>query len=142
MKIMKNKKAGTPIAITLLVLMTVVLTGAGLYIFNVNSAKVSKEIIDSKVLDIVYFKANLVDFYIQESFESSNNLEDFRNRLGNYPDNLVSEELKVIKESVKESDFSNNFNKLVLKIEVKEEYMGIIIRYLYESSYEKDFAIN
>ena len=112
--------------------MALVLTATSLFIFNVNSSKVSGEIINSRVLDLVYFKQNLINFYVQEAFENSKSFDDFKNILNNYNNTIVGKDLEKIGEGV-ERDFSD---KLLLKIEISEEYEGIIIRYLYE----KEFA--
>tara|TARA_Y100000310_G_scaffold339732_1_gene433360 strand:- start:612 stop:1067 length:456 start_codon:yes stop_codon:yes gene_type:complete len=107
-----NKRAD--LAVTLLVLMTLVLTGASLFIFNSNTGKVKIEITDARFLDEIYLVENEINFYIQDMIENSIEkditeekfiqkfqieLEKHKDKKGKY----IIEELSQVKEKINEN---------------------------------------
>ena len=125
-----NKKGD--VAVTVLVFMAVVLVGATLFIFNTNTTKVRKDIVSPEILEGVYYRGNLINFYVQEAFESSDSIEEFKSNLGRYNQTEVGKDLEKLKKN-----FGEFSNPLILKIEIDETIEGFIIRYLYEREFVK-----
>ncbi len=61
-----DKRAGTPIDITLLVFMALALAGGTLLIFYLHGGYVSSRISDSRFLEETYVKEGKIDFYVNE----------------------------------------------------------------------------
>src|SRR3989344_5637691 len=99
------------VAILALVILSVILFGAALYVFNVNSSKVISEISDARSLDNIYLKEQQIDFYVNEaidkslvnSFNRDSFFLEFKNNLKFYDneDVLVRENLLKIAQEIK-----------------------------------------
>lgn len=143
MKVM-NKKGD--IAILALVMLSVILLGSTLFVFYTNSAKISSEINDARMLNAIYIKEQQIDFYVNEavdrsfkkSFDENSFLLEFKNNLRFYDKNdiLVREELLKIAEEVNENNIEYG-KELVLNIKteivVKEKDM--IVSYNYDKGF-------
>ena len=92
-----NKKGGVPIAITLLVLATLLLTSFSLVYFAKKSTTNNKKIYSNGISEEVYSKAMLLDFYTQEitdkaakktissgDISKENFIDNFNNELNRY----------------------------------------------------------
>ena len=138
-------------SIVFLVVMTVVLSGAALFIFNLNKGRVESEISDFAGLSVVYAKENQINFYIDEIIEKSagniNNenefIENFKKELEAYRQNngFFLKELEQIESQINEKNVEIKENKVFLKLQIKiDENFGdkIIISYLYNKQFKKD----
>lgn len=62
---MKSKKA-TSISVLLLVVMALVLSGAALFVFNAREKGVEQQVSDIRVIEEVYVKEELINFYMKK----------------------------------------------------------------------------
>jgi hypothetical protein len=129
----KNKKGGTPLDTTLLVIMALSLSVGTLFVFYMHSGFVSSKIQDSRFLDEIYNRENKINFYINEMMGKSilkvkNELdpvpefvEYMKNELGKYKTNgtylmpeLIQIENQINAENIQSIDgniiFSVNIN--------------------------------
>lgn len=128
-----NKKGET--SITLLVLMTVLLVGATLFLFVMDSDDIKEEISDGRFLDEVYLKEAKLDFYVNEimedSIEKASYSMNFKNDfLGNF-----NYQLGRIRSQISNEEFlhvSNSLNNL----EVTEQ--KVVLRLDFPIIYETD----
>ncbi len=90
-----SKKAGVPIVIVMLVLLTIALIMTALVSFSLRNNQVSKNIYGHTFLDDVYAKEKLINFYIQEITDKSvegidseeHFISNFKTNLASYKDN-------------------------------------------------------
>lgn len=145
---MRNKKG--EISIVLLVLMTLVLVGATLFVFNINLGKFKTKITNVRVLEEVYVVENQINFYINEIMEETlknnkNNKKDFidnfKQGLGKYK---IGEEY-LIKELSQVEDQADNIiveeNSVFFDLRnvvIIRGFDGISITYSYSKRFEKD----
>ena len=146
-----NKRANIPI--TLLVLMTLVLTIAALYSFNVHINNVSAEVKDSRFLDYIYSKENEINFYINDMMEKSIVksagdkslfIDNFKKELLKYRKNeiLVPEELNQVEQQVNMDNIKidNKEVSMNLSIKIERKFQDkFIISYLYNKRFSKNF---
>lgn len=147
----RNMNKRGDISVLLLVLMTIVLTGAALFIFNTNTGSVGTEIINSRFLDKIYFKEDKIDFYVNEAIESSlfgfdrsekDFVSKFKKEIDNYSETDVWNELEKIKNNFNEENVEISGNEVTVKISVKiDENLEdkLIVSHLYEKSFKKSF---
>lgn len=129
-----NKKGET--SITLLVLMTVLLVGATLFLFVVDSANIKEEISDGRFLDEIYVKEEKLDFYVNEIMESS--IEKSKNSL-NFKEDFVgnfSYELEKCKKSEELDDEFLQILNALNDLEIANE--KVILRVNFPIKYETD----
>jgi hypothetical protein len=90
-----NRRAGTPIDITLLVFMALALAGGTLLIFYLHSGYVSSKILDSRFLDEIYLKEGKIDFYVKEMMiKASTQISDKNNPVPEFISNFNVELVK------------------------------------------------
>ena len=149
---MINKKINKrgDISILLLVIMTLILVGATLFIFNINLGKFETELVNIKSIDSVYVAENQISFYVNRALEDSiqkdisldNLILNFETELGKYKDkqgNYFVKELKEIEERVGEIKIENNKIIFDLKdILIIRNSNRVGITYLYKKTFEKD----
>jgi len=142
-----NRKADASIVV--LVLLSVLLLGAALYIFNTNNNRIVSEIKDVRSLNGIYLKESQLNFYINEAIDLTvsngyvgasgfvlglkNNLRRFDNK-----DILVSEDLLRVAEELKEGNVKVDGGILVDvntqivdkndEIIITQNYRGLFIR--------------
>ncbi|MEK6935381.1 MAG: hypothetical protein AABW67_01200 [Nanoarchaeota archaeon] len=149
----KNKKAD--VAITLLVLMTLVLAGATLFIFNINQGKVETSIGDYSFLNSVYLKENQIDFYVNnaldeviKNFEVNSGkdkfIEEFKTELEKYKvdGKFIILELEKVEEQVQTDKFvfDSVGKKIILKLDIRldeKPSKDMTIAYAYTKTFEK-----
>ncbi|MFA7708311.1 MAG: hypothetical protein WCX73_05160 [Candidatus Pacearchaeota archaeon] len=154
MKNKLNKRAD--IAVTMLVLMTLVLAGTTLFILNLNKGNVETMIQDYALLNKAYLKENQMDFYINnvldsviKNFEINNGkdkfIEEFKKELGRYKENgeFILPELKSVEEQIQTNNFIfDSVNKKItfnLDIRIDEKPSSdVTIAYAYTKTFEKD----
>lgn len=144
-----NKKAGTPIDITILVIMALVLSVSTLFVFYIHSGKVTSNIKDIGFLDSVYLKENKISFYIQDMAEKSvangkdagSFLINFKNELNKHKINnsYVIEELAQL-EKLNEQNVVFQDGKLILlvSINIKQDFEN---RFIVNYNFNKKFEI-
>ncbi|MBD3252681.1 hypothetical protein GF386_03050 [Candidatus Pacearchaeota archaeon] len=145
-----SKKADVPI--TALVFMVLVLVGASLFIYNSNLGKVSEEITDSRILNEIYYKENLIDFYIYDildrtaarGIQKSKLIEDIKKEMNKYvsrEDVFVRDEMKILIEQVSENnvEISDDFVSVSLNLKIELNKGNIVGVYSSEKKYVKDF---
>ncbi len=146
---LKNKKAD--VAITLLVLMTLVLSISALFIFNINSRSVGAEITNAKYLDSVYLRENEINFYVNEMIENSVELgtnktkfiENFKKQLELYKKadgNYTIEELGQVEEQIDKIKIENNKVFFDLSIVIINNFDDVKISYSYTKTFEKSLV--
>jgi hypothetical protein len=150
---MKNKKAN--IAIVLLVLMTLVLAGATLFIFSINQGKIETKIQDYSFLNKIYLKENQMDFYINnilreviKTFDVNEGkdkfIEKFKIELGKYKQEdgkYIIEELEKVNEQADALVFDNSNKKIILNLDImldEKPNQNMNIVYAYKKTFEKD----
>lgn len=146
-----NKKAGTPIDTTILVLLTLALSIASIFIFYYHSNYVSSKIQDSRFLEETYVKETKLDFYINDIFDKSilkisdktnpipEFIIEFKNELAKYKTNetYVFFELKDLENiSIDNIKFENNSIILSVNTNIKQDYNT---KYLVNYNYNKKF---
>lgn len=151
--VMKNKKAD--VAITLLVLMTLVLAGATLFIFNIHKGKIETNIENYVFLNTVYLKENQMDFYINnildniiKNFDVSEGrdkfIEKFKIELERYKQTgggYIIKELEEVNKQVDDLIFDDINKKIILNLDIKldeEPNQNMKIAYAYKKTFEKD----
>jgi len=127
---MRNKKADTSIVI--LVLLVLMVSGLALFVFNVNDGKINKKISDLSVIEQVYVKADVIDFYLTKIIgkvgkDASNSafnaeLDKYKNAYGNY----IVPELSQAKDK--------NFE---IKLELEEGDLKIVYTHKFEYNEER-----
>ena len=150
----KNKKAN--IAVTLLVLMTVVLAGAILFIFYDNLKGIGIKITDSRYIDKIYVQENNIDFYTdllmgqaiigidKEGDVETQFIDNFKKELDKYKDEkgeyLIEEFKKIeifIKDKYVEVDESNKIS-LSMDARLSSDFKNrIYSSYSYSRIFEK-----
>lgn len=154
MKYMFGKKAD--VAITLLVLMTLALTLATLYMFNTHVNKVSSTIQDSRFLDKIYYNEEKINFYTNEIVEKAiasmkgktkeEFIDNFKKELEKYKKNetyivdglsQLDEQLNVNNVEISDKEVSISFN-----IKIDEKYKEkFIVSYAYNKKFTRNFNI-
>jgi hypothetical protein len=151
--IIKNKKAN--ITILILVLMTLVLAGATLLVFNINQGKIETKIENYAFLNSVYLKENQMDFYINnilddviKNFEVNEGkdkfVEKFKIELEKYKQTDGSYSIKELEEVNKQVDdiiFDDINKRIILNLDIKldeEPNQNMKIAYAYKKTFEKD----
>ncbi|MEK6878214.1 MAG: hypothetical protein AABY22_01325 [Nanoarchaeota archaeon] len=141
-----NKKADA--AVLALVMLSVILFGATLYTFNVNSSKVVSEISDARFLNNIYLKEQQIDFYVNEaidrslisSFDKNSFVLEFKKNLKLYDkdDVLVRESLLDIADKIKDENIQYD-EKLLLnvKTQIVEKNNKIIVSYNYNKYFSR-----
>jgi len=149
-----NKKAGTPIDITLLVFMALCLAGGTLLIFYLHSGYVSSSISDSRFLDETYIKESKIDFYINDIMDKAivkitdkNNplpefLTGFKNELGKYKVNgsYLFFELAQLENQTTLDNVEFTYGKIVFlaRVNLMQDYnKKFIVNYNYDKKFEK-----
>ena len=137
LKMIKYKK-GSPLSITILVILVVALFTTSLVYFNLKSSGSVMDVASNLALSKLYEKQGMIDFYIQEIVSKSafgvkskeEFIINFRTNLGNYkkPDGgyFVSE-LSQIEGQLDKTEFEDRDNKITkvilnLEIEIKEDF--------------------
>lgn len=142
-----NRRADASIVV--LVLLSVVLLGAALFIFNTNNTKIVSEIKDVRSLNGIYLNEERIDFYINEAIDMTikngysdangfsegirENLREF-----NRPDISVSSDLLRIADEPNAINVQIE-NEIVVSVNTKivdktgeiittKDYMGLFIR--------------
>jgi hypothetical protein len=140
------------VAILALVILSVILFGAALYAFNINSSKVISEISDARFLNNIYMKEEQIDFYVNEAidrslvngFDKNNFLSEFKNNIKLYDkdDILVRENLLNIANDIKDSDVQYD-KELILnvKTQIVEKNDKIIVSYNYNKQFVRSLVI-
>jgi len=160
--LMSNK--GGNVAVVLLVLMTVVLVGASLFIFNVNSNKIGTEIADGRFLNEIYFDENKMDFYINEIMEEvvedlvvgkevdgggglvvggvDGFVEDFKVKLGEYKGKKIIPEFDKIEEQISSEnvEIGEDFVSMKFSIRMERQLGGMNVAYLYDKELVRGFG--
>lgn len=140
----RNKRAD--MAVVVLVFLTIILYSLTLYIFNINSNKISLEIVDAKVLDSVYVREEKLDFYINQiidkivskSTNKENFIVNFNNEIDRYVGVLEEELIEKIKKSILKSNFVEEEIIFNLSLRLDENYNDRIkISYIYEKEFRK-----
>ena len=150
----KNKKAD--IAITMLVLMTLLLAGATLFIFEIYHGKVETNIQDYAFLNSVYLKENQMDFYINnvldeviKDFDINTGkdkfIQEFKLELGKYKDKdgkYFIEELGKVEEQVQTDRFvfDSVNKKIILNLDIRLDEKPnekVKVAYAYTKTFEK-----
>lgn len=147
---MKGKKAMS-ISIALLVVLTLVLTSVSLFYFNSKQKTNAETIALSSVIDEVYIRGALVNYYVQDILEKS--VEDFYYENGTqvFIDNFLSElgkyknengiyivkDLEQIENQLIEENIDLNSSDVVLSLKIK--LIGSREKISIEHNYKKDF---
>ena len=150
-----NKK-GVSIAIVVLVLMTLVIIGAILYIFITHSDKIGTEIGDARVLNDFYLRENEINFYAynimenaalktgkQGKLEVSNFVKNFKEELNNYKDDkgvYIFDFLSVIENQVSEKNVVIKDRKVSMNLGIKfsKDFGKLSVSYLYNKEFVVD----
>lgn len=150
---MNNKKAN--ITIPVLVLMTLVLAGATLLVFNINKGKIETNIGDYSLLNNVYLKESQLDFYINEVLDNviknfninegkDKFIEKFKAELEKYKQEdgtYILGELERIKEQADEIIFDSADRKIILNLDIRideKPNQNMNIAYAYAKTFKKD----
>jgi len=79
---LENRKAGMPMSITLLVVLTMILLVFSLYIFAIREKSFQRTITPPEELDLIYADSEVLDFYldaiVSDLKDRSNVIESFR----------------------------------------------------------------
>jgi hypothetical protein len=140
------------LSIVLFVVMVVVLAGACLFVFNMNTNQDTKELRLGSI-DEVYLKQNHVNFYLKNVFDKSlpeiTNVSDFDknqfiNKFKQELNVLGNEEIKKIGSELenKNIQIDKNNNLIHIKLNVTVNYNhknDFIVLYNYNSEFEKVF---
>jgi len=148
-----NKKA-VSLPILLLVLSSIILSGMALFYFNFIDKDASENLINKNInddIDNVYEKKDLLDFYINDIFETAardfkkgtsneifllnfkETLYQYKDKIGNYP----LKELKQL-EKVNEENIQITVNSVILTVNIViEEDDNIKVVYRYEKTLVK-----
>ncbi len=155
---MLNRR-GQAIAITLLVVLTLVLTVTSLYYFLSNDKVFNDNIDKVSAIDEVYLQESLINSQIQTIFDSATKtinkndakevfIERFSKELDKYNEKTLGNVADQLREQLKESNIETNDQKLVFNVEIeisksKAEVKGgrelIKVNYKYKKSFEKVF---
>jgi len=149
---MINKKAN--ITIPILVLMTLVLAGATLLVFNINKGKIETNIGDYSLLNSVYLKESQLDFYINEALDETIKnfdinegkdkfIEKFKAELEKYKSdgNYVVNELEKVNEQAEGIVLDASNKKIILNLDIRideKPSQNMNIAYAYTKTFEKD----
>jgi len=149
---MTNKKAN--ITIPVLVLMTLMLAGATLLIFNINQGKIETNIGDYSLLNSVYLKENQMDFYINDILNEvikifdvnegkDKFIEKFKIELEKYKQadgSYIVKELGKVNEQADNLIFDSANKKIILNLDIRidETNQDMNIAYAYTKTFEKD----
>jgi len=138
-----NKKGD--VAVLLLVLLVLIITAIAFFIFLTDSKRIEKELVNPKILDSVYFKEEMVKFYIAEAGRSAmkekREGEDFKEKFAEKFEAYSFEEdyLKELKNRIEEGDFEvveeadsmkiilENFSLRIIKEKVGILYQAKIV---------------
>ncbi len=148
-----NKKA-IAITIGILAILIIVLTVWICFYVLAREKNVSAEINTARIMDEVYIKNLLLDYYLKNAFENAAEsadpfskdvfIERFLKELENYKSNgeYLIEGFDEVEDEIEDSiEFNGVEKKLVLNIDVKvrEVSDGIAVSYNYKKKFEKEF---
>lgn len=135
--LLKNKKGATAIAILLLVVISLVLTGVALFSFNTGERKIESKISSARFAESAYSAEEKIKFVLDELAEQV--LQEKGLDKENFKENLIEkskayvfdDDLKIIQEKIREGDFAYlpEENKIILKAEIEKKTEGIVILY-------------
>lgn len=158
---LKNKRAN--LAVTLLVLMSIVVAGAASLIFVISSGRLGAGIVDARFIDEVYLREGELDFYINEIIEgaiertegSENFKQDFiinfKEGLGKYKEEgryvidefiQIEQQIDLRGDEIVEYEKSDEGGRISIdfkSIEIGTKTQNFNVIYTYDRKFEKNF---
>lgn len=146
------KKQGMSIAITILVIATLVISTLALFTFIIRQDSIKEQIYITGFLENIYSKEEQINFYINDMVDnavsaSGKNVElfmqEFKKQLDNYKNKegkFFVEELSQLESQIREENIEINEDKLLIEFEVtiQEEEEIFSASYTYEKKFEKN----